>query len=179
MNGFKLVLILFLCPLSVLAQEKFKGVEFPYDWHKGDQDFFVKKNSISTADGLLSYEAYYFEKDPFFRFVWISESKNGSVITVLQWIEDQEKGHLFRLVKKRKFLILLKQRWTEEPMMQDSDYRRLFPLISPDLANQKTGEAVMLNEMSRSLNETPTLILVLGCIIVLWIILKKHTKTSS
>ncbi len=179
MKNFKLTILLFLWPLSILAQEKFKGTDFPYDWQKNDQNFFIQKNSISTVDSLINYEAYYFEHDPFYRFVWISEFKNGKTITVLQWIDDEERGHFFRLARKKSLLIFTQKHWAEEPVLQGSDYARLFGLISEDLSKQKTREEVISKEMNRQQDETPVLLLALGCTIVLWILLKKHTRATS
>lgn len=137
MKNWKLIPLLVFLPISVFAQEKFKGVEFPYAWQKPGQSFFMLKNSVFTSDNRLNYEAYYLEDERIFRFVMISEIKNKKKTTVLQWIDDDVRARMFRLVKKRKLFFFVSKKWVEEAWLPSNDYQRLFKLISSDLAEEE------------------------------------------
>ncbi len=126
------ILLIFL-PSSLLAQEKFNGIEFPYNWQKPSQNFLMVSNSVFTADSRLDYRAYGLEKEKIFRFVLISEIKHRKVMTILQWIDDNKKAHMFVLVKKKELFLFTRKKWVEKAWLPNNDYQRLYKLISLDL----------------------------------------------
>lgn len=143
MKNWQFILLLIILSPAALAKEKFKGIDFPYDWQgkNKNQSFIVQQNSILTSSGNIDYEAYYLKEEIIFRFVMISEVRGRKKITVLQWIDGNTKAHMFRLVKKRKFFFFVRKKWVEEAWRPRNDFQRLFKLIVPDLASGSTTKS--------------------------------------